>query len=236
MHLVVGTPMYGGMCCSQYVSSLLGLNEAMMSNGHQITPIFLGNESLIQRARNLLVHLFLKTDASHLLFCDADQEFRPNDVALMIKADKDILTGIVPMKGINWDTAFKAMKKKKTNIENYTGIFNTKFLKNTKVKDINTPIEILHGGSGFMLIKREVFEKLMPHVGYYTNGGHSLGETKVYNFFQVENKNNELLSEDYTFCEKYRELGGKIHAAPWVQTGHFGSYCFRGNYSDHLNI
>lgn len=236
MHLVVGTPMYGGMCSAYYTSSLIKLKEAMIENGHKLTPIFLGNESLIQRARDKLVHLFLETDASHLLFCDADQEFRANDVAKMLKADKDILTGIVPMKNINWETAFEAMKKNKSNIEDYTGIFNTIFLKDEKIVDVNTPIKILHGGSGFMLIKREVFEKLIPHVNYYTNGGHILGESKIYNFFEVLNKDNELLSEDYSFCEKYRELGGEIYAAPWVEVGHFGTYCFRGKFSENLNL
>jgi hypothetical protein len=151
MHLVVGTPMFGGMCCSQYVSSLIGLKEAMMQHGHQMTPIFVGNESLIPRARNLLAHLFLKTDASHLLFMDADQEFRPNDVALMLKADKDIITGIVPMKGINWEGVEKGIKAKKKPYEPFTGIFNFQPLDKHKMKDANTPFEIKYGGSGFML-------------------------------------------------------------------------------------
>jgi len=234
MHLVVGTPMFGGMCCSQYVSSLIGLKEAMMQHGHQMTPIFVGNESLIPRARNLLAHLFLKTDASHLLFMDADQEFRPNDVALMLKADKDIITGIVPMKGINWEGVEKGIKAKKKPYEPFTGIFNFQPLDKHKMKDVKTPFEIKYGGSGFMLIKRQVFEQMIPTTDFYTNGGATIGKAKVYNFFKVENIGEELLSEDYSFCQKYRTMGGKIWAAPWCEVGHFGSYCFRGRYVNDL--
>ena len=234
MHLVVGTPMFGGMCCSQYVSSLIGLKEGMMQHGHQMTPMFIGNESLIPRARNLIAHLFLKTDASHLLFMDADQEFRPNDVALMIKANKDIITGIVPMKGINWKGIEKAVKAKKKEYEPYTGIFNFQPLNKHKFKKQEEPFQIKYGGSGMMLIKREVFEKLLPETDYYENGGASIGKAKVYNFFKVENINKELLSEDYSFCQKYSSIGGTIWAAPWCRVGHFGSYCFRGNYIDDL--
>jgi hypothetical protein len=235
MHLVVGTPMYGGMCCSQYVKSLLELKEAILQHGHQMTPIFVGNESLIPRARNLLAHLFLKTDASHLLFMDADQEFRANDVARMIKADKGIITGIVPMKGINWSGVEQAIKKKKKPpYEFYTGIFNFQYLKGHKYKNENEPFQIRVGGSGMMLIKREVFEELIPHTDYYENGGATIGKDKIYNFFKVENINKELLSEDYYFCHKYATIGGTIWAAPWCRVGHFGSYCFRGNYLDDL--
>jgi hypothetical protein len=70
MHLVIGTPMYGGMCCSEYTQSLLQLQSDMERNGHKMTCVFLGNESLIQRARNTVAHHFLQTDASHLLCID----------------------------------------------------------------------------------------------------------------------------------------------------------------------
>ena len=62
MHLVVGTPCYGGMMCTEYTQSLLGLKEACLQHGIKLTTIFLGNESLIQRGRNTIAHEFLKTD------------------------------------------------------------------------------------------------------------------------------------------------------------------------------
>jgi hypothetical protein len=39
------------------------------------------------------------------------------------------------------------------------------------------------------------------------------------------------LSEDYYFCKKWQELGGKVYAAPWVQISHFGSYEFKGSFA-----
>lgn len=82
MHLVIGTPCYGGMMCTEYTQSLLSLKEACMQYGIKLTCIFLGNESLIQRGRNTIAHHFLRIpDATHLLFIDADQRFRANDIA-----------------------------------------------------------------------------------------------------------------------------------------------------------
>jgi hypothetical protein len=83
-----------------------------------------------------------------------------------------------------------------------------------------------------MLIRRDVFEDLKPHVGWYTNGGVTISpEDKVYDFFKVQNVDHELLSEDYNFCHMYREHGGTVWVAPWCVLGHFGAYLFSGQYA-----
>lgn len=232
MHLVVGTPMYGGMCCSEYVQSMLQLQSDMERNGHKLTCIFLGNESLVQRARNTVAHHFLQTDASHLLFIDADQKFRPGDIVKMIQADKGIIAGCVPMKGINWSRVKQGAVLNHPNLPALTGIFNIHELKGHRMTNPEEPFQVEWAGTGFMLIKRETFEELKPHVRTYTNGGTSIpdGET-VYDFFQVGTRDDKLLSEDFFFCELYRRHGGSVWAAPWCELGHFGSYLFSGQYS-----
>ena len=85
-----------------------------------------------------------------------------------------------------------------------------------------------------MMIRRDVFETLKPHTPIYTNGGRSLpGDVEIKDYFRVEiNKDtNHLLSEDYFFCHSYRQVGGKVWCAPWVETGHFGSHLFNGKYT-----
>ena len=231
MHLIVGTPCYGGMMCTEYTESLLSLKEACLQYNIKLTCIFLGNESLIQRGRNTIAHHFLKTDASHLMFIDADQKFRANDIARMIKADKGIIGGAVPMKGINWDRVRMGAVLNHQNLPSLTGIFNINKLGGHDMMDANLPFQVKHVGTGFMLIRRDVFEKLEPYVGWYTNGGNSIGRDKIYDFFKVQNVDNELLSEDYNFCHMYRQYGGTVWVAPWCELGHFGAYCFSGQYA-----
>jgi hypothetical protein len=38
-----------------------------------------------------------------------------------------------------------------------------------------------------------------------------------------------LLSEDYHFCELWRQHGGKIYANPFIQLRHVGTYIFGGD-------
>lgn len=232
MHLVVGTPMYGGMCCSEYVQSMLQLQSDMERNGHKLTCVFLGNESLIQRARNTVTHHFLQTDASHLLFIDADQKFKPGDIVKMIQADKGIIAGCVPMKGINWSRVKQGAVLNHPNLSALTGIFNIHELAGHKMEHPEKPFQVEWAGTGFMLIKREVFEELKPHVGTYDNGGYSIPQGElVHDFFQVGVVDGKLLSEDFFFCDLYRKHGGTVWAAPWCELGHFGSYLFSGQYA-----
>jgi len=221
--------MYGGQCCSEYTKSMLELKGSMEKYNHQMTGIFVGNESLIPRARNKIAHIFLQTtDASHLLFMDGDQSFEPRDIVKLIKADKDIIVGIVPMKGINWDRVRQGVLRNHSDLESLTGIFNIRELPGHQMSDdIYEPFQILYGGSGYMLIKREVFEKLAPKTPLYNDKGGA----KVHNFFSAEIVGQELLSEDFLFCHKYREQGGTVWAAPWCKVGHFGSYHFKGDYT-----
>ena len=235
LHLVIGTPMYGGMCTSEYTQSLLNLSESANKSDVKLTTIFLGNESLIQRGRNTVAHHFMNLpDATHLLFIDADIKFRTEDIVRMIQADKSLIVGPVALKGYNWDEIRQAAVNGEDDIGRTGGVFNINKLPGIDMVDENTPFEIEHGGNAFMMIRRDVFETLKPHTPIYTNGGRSLPDgVEIYDYFRVEiNKDtNHLLSEDYFLCHSYRQQGGKVWCAPWVETGHFGSHLFNGKYS-----
>ena len=235
LHLVIGTPMYGGMCTSEYTQSLLNLSESANKSDVKLTTIFLGNESLIQRGRNTIAHHFMNLpDATHLLFIDADIKFRTEDIVKMIQADKSLIIGPVALKGYNWDEIRQAAINGEYDIQKTGGVFNINKLPDIDMVDENEPFEIEHGGNAFMMIRRDVFETMQPVTPIYTNGGRSLPDgVEIYDYFRVEiNKDtNHLLSEDYFLCHSYRQLGGKVWCAPWVETGHFGSHLFNGKYS-----
>ena len=169
LHLVIGTPMYGGMCTSEYTQSLLNLSESANKSDVKLTTIFLGNESLIQRGRNTVAHHFMNLpDATHLLFIDADIKFRTEDIVKMIAADKSLIVGPVALKGYNWDEIRQAAINGEDDIGRTGGVFNINHLPGIDMVDENEPFEIEHGGNAFMMIRRDVFETLKPHTPIYT--------------------------------------------------------------------
>lgn len=237
--ICVCTPMYGGVCHGGYVKSLLQLKETLISHYHQFHFISIENESLIQRGRNTLVWYFLnKTNFTHLLFIDSDLAFNPEDVLKMLSFDKDIIGGIYPKKTINWDSVKSIMPNiELNNINKFTGEFVLAVDTLEPRIFFDQPFEVKHLGTGFMLIKRETFKKLEEHVGSYISNNYTDdSKQKTFNYFQVTVENNELLSEDYFFCNAFQKIGGKIYAAPWCDFEHNGNYRFSGSFVEHLKL
>ena len=236
--LFVSTPMYGGQCTGFYAQSLIQLNNLLKNTGNDCVMSFMFNESLITRARNALAHNFLKTDCTHLMFIDADIRFNAADIPPMVEADKDIICGIYPKKEINWHTVKSAMDAgvPVDQLKHHTGAFVVNLVDyNASVTvPINQPVEIWNGGTGFMLIKREVFEQLADKVPSYINdvtdlsGSIKQDEIKEYFATSIEEGTQRLLSEDYHFCNIWRKAGGKVWAAPWAKLSHIGTYAFEG--------
>ena len=237
--IFVATPMYGGMCAGFYTQAIIQLLTTCQANGVDVEYSFMFNESLITRARNSLTHTFMQTDCSHLMFIDADIKFRAEDVIHMIRADKDILCGIYPKKEINWHSVKAAMDRGVPfdQLKSHTGSFVVNLVNyvGEVTVPIHEPVEIFNGGTGFMLIKREVFDKLGESVPSYSNdvvdlGGKMKQSEPIKEFFttSIEPGTNRLLSEDYHFCRIWRESGGQVHAAPWCQLSHIGTYAFEG--------
>lgn len=237
-HIFLATPMYGGQCTGFFTQSLIQAVGMMKDAGIQLSCSFLFNESLIQRGRNLLVHQFMQNEsATHLMFIDADIRFNPADILTMLAADKEVICGIYPKKEINWHTVDKAVKEgvpvEKLKTKTGSLVVNLVGYDGEVTVPAGEPLEIWNGGTGFMLIKKEVLLKMKEHLPSYNNdvtvlSGQVVDQITEYFACAIEPGLNRLLSEDYYFCWKARELGIKIWAAPWVNLGHFGSYLFEG--------
>jgi hypothetical protein len=233
-NIFIGIPMYGGVCTGENAIGHINATKLFLDREIGYNWQFLYNESLITRARNGLVKMFYQTDCTHLLFIDADISYRAEDIVSMIDADKDIICGVYPKKRIAWERINDALAKGiiGEDLKHYTGdlVINKLNYVDTPIADKSEPVEIFNGGTGFMLIKRNVFDLLKPHCPTYTNDMLPGQQEIVTEYFatSIEPDSNRLLSEDYHFCRLARLNGIKVWAAPWVELGHIGSYKFEG--------
>jgi len=247
--IFIGTPCFGGMVTSDYFSSCMQLVALAATKKIEIQFGTIANESLVTRARNTLVQLFMdESKYTHLLFIDADISFNPETVFRMIDFDKDIVTGIYPRKTIDW-TKVKKKVQEKPNISEDQLLANALHY-NLNVKDPNKVIvkkgfiEVLDGPTGFMLIKKNVFKKmalaypkLKFKVDQHLNAPHDktfdFHETSDWNyaFFDtmIDPEDKRYLSEDYAFCRLWQKIGGKVYADIASGFTHYGTYHFKGD-------
>ena len=246
--LFVATPMYGGMAHGLYLKSCLDLQGIMSRYGVDVKFSFLFNESLITRARNYLVDEFLRSDCTHLLFLDSDIHYNPQDVVALLALDKDVIGGPYPKKSINWNNIAHAARNHPDldprELETLVGEYVFNVVKGTSQFSVTEPLEVLEIGTGFMLVKREVFDKMAveyPNIRYkpdHVGQAHFDGSRYIHAYFDtvIDTKESitgggseRYLSEDYMFCQMWRKMGGKIFLCPWMRTQHIGTYAFTGN-------
>ena len=232
----IATPMYGGMCHGSYAKSLFNTMKHLLDNGYEVQFRDMYNNSIITEARDLFTQIFLKSGCDYLFFIDADQSFKPEDVLRMIEEDKDIIGGVVPKKRMNWESIADASHNgvPAEMLSKFSGEFNLALIPGqAQPEDFTKSFEVSHIGTGMMIIKRHVFEKLKSSTREYTYGdkgilGINVGDKM--NEYWNTNISDEggLMGEDVNFCYMWRKLGGKVYAAPYAKTTHVGSYEFSG--------
>lgn len=161
--LFVATPMYNGVNVGLYMKACLDLQMLCIQYGIEVRFSFLFNESLITRARNYLVDEFLRSDSTHLLFIDADIHYDPQDILALIALDKDIIGAPYPKKSINWRNVATALINNPAlnpaELEGLIGDYVFNPVPGTKSFNVREPLEVMEIGTGYMMIKREVFTK-----------------------------------------------------------------------------
>lgn len=239
--LFIATPMYGGNCHGLYMKSAINLQILMNQLGLECRFSFLFNESLIPRARNYLVDEFLRSGYTHMLFIDSDIEFNPQDVLSLLVFDKDVIGGPYPKKSIKWDNVKLALQKNPnlpaSDLEKVVGDYVFNPVPGTTNFNVYQPLDVLEIGTGFMMVKREVFEryaKQYPEFEYtpdHQGQANFDGSRKIHAYFHcdIDPKSNRYLSEDYWFCQLWRNMGGQIFYCPWMLTKHVGTYAFNGD-------
>ena len=228
--LFIATPCYGGIVNEKYTQSLVNFTSLALQNNLRFGYFTRSNESLITRARNDLVFTFLQSPATHLMFIDADINFDPNDIFKLLYHDKDIITGAYPTKMIDWQNMSTSKTNKIEDLQSkaikYASGFNAK-------KDKDGLIEVQYGAAGFMLIKKTAIQKMInkyPEVSYIPEVYDNDNERglKKYALFDTIIYNDKYLSEDYTFCHRWQQMGGKIYLDPTIILDHVGTYTFIG--------
>ena len=246
--LFVATPMYGGMAHGLYIKASLDLQNVMSKYGIETKFSFLFNESLITRARNYLVDEFLRSGFTHLLFIDSDIHYQPQDIVALMALDKDVIGGPYPKKSINWGNVAQAARNHPDldpkELEGLVGEYVFNVVKGTQQFQVTEPLEVLEIGTGHMMVKRQVFEKMQdsfPNIKYkpdHVGQANFDGSRYIHAYFDtvIDSKDSitgggteRYLSEDYMFCQMWRKIGGQIFLCPWMKTQHIGTYAFTGD-------
>ena len=253
----VGVSPYKVMVCTpchsdvsmHYCQAVLKFQQACWKKGI-LCSFTLLKSSLVTQGRNLCVAEFLNHEDkyTHLLFIDSDIDFRAKTIFKMLDFDKDIISVPYPMKTMSWDKIWRRLDTKEGAINNADELARSGFTFPVKVKDPNSITvekglaELTHAPTGCMLIKRNVIEKMIeayPHLEIYqpTNiNGKEEKKDNMYNLFDTlhDTKSKRYFGEDFGFCQRWADIGGKVYGYIDDPISHVGEYCYTGRFKDDL--
>ena len=105
---------------------------------------------------------------------------------------------------------------------------------------INQPVEVMELGTGFMMIRRNTFDKYKeayPELSYkpdHVRTAEFDGSREIHAYFDciIDPVSKRYLSEDYMFCYNVAKMGLKTWLCPWMRLQHVGTYTFGGSLAD----
>lgn len=238
MRVHIGLPCYGALVSSYTLRSIVDLSHALRDKGIDHTIDMVIHESLVQRARNALVADFLEDPkATHHLWIDADIRFRAQDAMALLEADRDVVCGAYPAKGISQEELVFAAKNDHPDPLKYATRMVVNALQpedgaTSRQFDVdNGCIPIMEAATGFLCIKRGVYERMIeayPEVAYKSDAPRDRGR-QMYALFDCAIRDDRYLSEDYLFSRRWTDLGGTVWLYLPAELGHVGQHIYTGD-------
>ena len=176
----------------------------------------IGNSD-IAGSRGALFAAFVRSECDTLVFVDDDVFWQPGALMQLIDYPVDVVGGIYPKKKDEVEYPFKIELKNEYPTDPQTGL-----------------VEVLGLPGGFLKISRNCAEKMIKAYPRQT----LRGQTEHSQFWPIfdpyELPNGDRLSEDFSFCQRWIDIGGKVWANFEFELGHIGYKTFKGSVGKYL--
>lgn len=204
-HVFIAIPSYFATLQFDTTLSILSSIQSLKAAGIEVSFKCVEGNCYVDLARNELVGAFLASDATDLVFVDADVGYEDDTLLKIVRANRPVVAAIYP---------------KKTDDESYP----VDFLPGFHPMDSDGMIEVGMAPTGLLRINRVVFDALKPKVkSFRGRKGEQLGA-----YFETDIR-EAYYGEDIEFCRIWREIGGKIWVFPNETLSHTGPRAWMGN-------
>lgn len=205
--VMIGTPTLDGTVCVAYLQSLLATQRQLAAANWLMDTQFILQDSLIMRARNQLVSDFLASEASDLVMIDSDIGWGAADILRLLQHDAQMVAGVY-------------QRKSDDKVD-----FAVRFPGGGVVQDRHTGLMAAECvGTGFLRLRRDALELMTAkyqNLRYQDQTGRTM-----HCLFDTSFIDGHFYGEDFTFCDRWRAIGGEVWVDPDIRLSHIGSKAF----------
>ena len=200
---------------ASYTFSIAKSREALRAAGIQSAYLLLSGNCHVDDARNSVVHAFMESDCTDLVFLDADVSWNEKDLVTLCQYDLDLVGGVYPFRR-----------------EDGKGKRGMPYIAMQGAKIEDGLIEVMGLPTGFMRIRRNVFDTLIPlNPGFDSQ---KKDKTGIPLLFERVLKDGTRMGGDLNFCFKWMAAGGKLYAATEFVLGHACKTVLKDSLGAHL--
>ena len=182
------------------------LNAAMAeakAKGWEATFLRWAGDGLIANARNGIVARFLASKATDLVFVDSDIAWDDGALIRLVEHEVDFVVGVYRYKKEPESYPLVMLDDGVDPRDKTAGL-----------------LRIALAPAGFMRLSRSCLERMVrfyaDRVYQHTRAG------KAWCLFDCGLRGEFYWGEDYTFCQRWRDIGGAIWADPYLTLHHWG--------------
>lgn len=216
------------------IANLVGMPDVYVDARFSVDRVQTRSSDVV-KASSILVSDFLsQTDGTHLFFVDSDVSFSAEMLRGMLATGKDFVAAPYPAReGINWKRAAKSPPEL---AEAFAYHYRLHLLDDDTVAiEADGTVEVKHMPLGACLVSRSCLQQMTDYYGGKDSRlmfrDRTAGAVRMtVALFMLLLDDGELWSEDFSFCERWRMVGGKV----WMYLGdgapatHHGDHAFRG--------
>lgn len=239
--ICVATPAYGETVYTAYLQSLLRLQRALIRRGDQMQHVAISFAEVSEARNFLLTYWFDKTDASHILFVDADMGFDPQLVLEMLAFDKPVVGAIYPRRQVDLQRVAEAAAKGEPPARAIARAhdFIIRPVRGRAPRRDKGFIEVEGCGAGLLLVSRGCIEEMLKKRPLLSdraakkNSPLAKDLDRLIRAFDPVTVEGARLSEDFSFCHRWQaQCGGEIWARADKAVTHIGPHRFEARYAD----
>ena len=214
----IAIPAYTGQIHLATMRSLLTDILALKDAGHAYTVYDECGHALIGDCRGIIVANFLASDADTLVFVDSDVCWEAGGLVKLVNHPVDMVAGIYRHRKdpetypVSW-----LLDRDELQADPATGL-----------------LEVEAVPAGFVKMSRKMLERM---VGQYTDTeflAEQAPDSKAWALFDPYRVGKHKMGEDYAFCRRWKDIGGKVWIDPEIRMGHIGYKTFDGHLGDWL--
>ena len=215
-HVMIAIPAYTGTVHMGTMRSLLNDTLELVKRGDRYTLVDDIGNALIADSRGIIATRFWESDCDDLIFVDSDVTWQAGALLKLVDAPVDLVAGVYPARRDPIFYPLHYLEKEELWADPETMLL--------EVKSVAT---------GFMKISRNCIAKMIeayPEKHYYT----AERDQQFYPLFDHVFEDGYKWGEDYSFCIRWRNIGGQVWIDPEIAMGHIGYKIFQGHLGNYL--